>query len=42
MIERWLSGDELDFDYSLVDNNRKFDDLNALERDAQDKYFESD
>ena len=43
MRERFLDGgDENFFDYSKVDLNEDFDDLEMSERDAQDAYFDED
>ncbi|KAH8376595.1 hypothetical protein KR093_000184, partial [Drosophila rubida] len=40
MKERFLSGQDLDFDYSAVDDNAQLDDLKQLERDEEDAYFD--
>ncbi|KAH8263015.1 hypothetical protein KR044_003268, partial [Drosophila immigrans] len=40
MKERFLSGQDKDFDYSAVDDNAQLDDLKQLERDEEDAYFE--
>jgi hypothetical protein len=42
MIERWLYGQESDFDYSKIDDNQQYDDMSMVERDAQDAYFDED
>lgn len=39
MQERFLSGQDADFDYSKVDNNEEYDDLDVLNRDAEEEYF---
>lgn len=40
MKERFLSGKDSDFDYSAVDDNVQLDDLQQIERDEEDAYFE--
>ncbi|XP_034101379.1 coiled-coil domain-containing protein 97 [Drosophila albomicans] len=40
MKERFLSGQDKDFDYSAVDDNVLLDDLKQLERDEEDAYFD--
>ena len=43
MQERFLAGEDKEsFDYSQVDNNTDFDDLDVLEVDEQEKYFDAD
>lgn len=42
MEEKFLSGKEAEFDYSAVDDNAEYDDLDVLQRDAEDKYFDED
>ncbi|KAI8972135.1 coiled-coil domain-containing protein-domain-containing protein [Pilobolus umbonatus] len=39
--ERFIAGKD-DFNYDEVDNNEAYDDLNQLDQDMQDKYFDSD
>jgi hypothetical protein len=39
MTQRFLSGEDQDFEYKTVDQNEKYDD--EKERDIQDAYFES-
>ncbi|EDW04065.1 coiled-coil domain-containing protein 97 [Drosophila grimshawi] len=41
MKERFLSGQDQDFDYASVDDNAQLDDLKQIERDEEDAYFES-
>ncbi|TDG44313.1 hypothetical protein AWZ03_009286 [Drosophila navojoa] len=41
MKERFLSGQDTDFDYTAVDDNAQLDDLKQIERDEEDAYFES-
>ncbi|EDW64799.1 coiled-coil domain-containing protein 97 [Drosophila virilis] len=41
MKERFLSGQDKDFDYTAVDDNAQLDDLKQIERDEEDAYFES-
>lgn len=40
MKERFLSGKDSDFDYAAVDDNAQLDDLQQIERDEEDAYFE--
>jgi len=40
MKERFLSGQDTDFDYTAVDDNVLLDDLKQIERDEEDAYFE--
>jgi len=40
MKERFLSGEDKDFDYSAVDDNTLLDDLKQIEQDEEDAYFE--
>lgn len=40
MKERFLSGKDSDFDYSGVDDNVQLDDLQQIERDEEDAYFD--
>ncbi|KAL9928613.1 coiled-coil domain-containing protein 97 [Glossina fuscipes fuscipes] len=43
MHERFLTEQDEDFDYSTVDDNTNFDDLQQINQDKEDKYFaESD
>uniref|UniRef100_A0A1A9VMG3 DUF2052 domain-containing protein n=1 Tax=Glossina austeni TaxID=7395 RepID=A0A1A9VMG3_GLOAU len=43
MHERFLTEQDGDFDYSTVDDNTQFDDLQQINQDKEDKYFaESD
>ncbi|ALC38905.1 CG7810 [Drosophila busckii] len=42
MKERFLTGQDEDFDYAAVDNNAQLDDLQQIEQDAQDAYFDED
>ncbi|XP_034474153.1 coiled-coil domain-containing protein 97 [Drosophila innubila] len=39
MKERFLSGQDKDFDYTAVDDNVLLDDLKQIERDEEDAYF---
>lgn len=39
MYEHFLSGKDEDFDYSTVDDNTQFDDLQQINRDKEDEYF---
>eukprot|EP00099_Drosophila_melanogaster_P018187 NP_609206.1 uncharacterized protein Dmel_CG7810 [Drosophila melanogaster] len=40
MKERFLSGEDKDFDYKAVDDNTLLDDLKQIEQDEEDAYFE--
>ncbi|XP_016989357.1 coiled-coil domain-containing protein 97 isoform X2 [Drosophila rhopaloa] len=40
MKERFLSGEDKDFDYTAVDDNALLDDLKQIEQDEEDAYFE--
>lgn len=42
MEERFLNGEDAGFNYSLVDLNEKYDDLNIRSRDAEDEYFDEE
>ncbi|XP_060071957.1 coiled-coil domain-containing protein 97-like [Ylistrum balloti] len=42
MQERFLSGQEHQFDYSEVDNNTDYDDLDLLDKDEEERYFDSE
>ncbi|XP_017029557.1 coiled-coil domain-containing protein 97 [Drosophila kikkawai] len=39
MKERFLGGEEKDFDYTAVDDNAQLDDLKQIEQDEEDAYF---
>lgn len=42
MYRSFIEGRDEDFDYSLVDDDPRYDDLELEERDAQDRYFDAD
>ncbi|KAH9519593.1 Coiled-coil domain-containing protein 97 [Bulinus truncatus] len=42
MQERFLSGEDSDFDYSKVDSNTDYDALDIVNNDAEEKYFDAD
>ena len=42
MQDRFIRGEDTDFDYNTVDTNADYDDLNLKERDEQDKYFDEE
>ncbi|XP_061388843.1 coiled-coil domain-containing protein 97 [Musca vetustissima] len=42
MHESFLNGQDSDFDYATVDDNTQYDDLETLNQDREDKYFEED
>lgn len=39
--ERFISGQHADFDYIAVDANVQMEDLNRIERDEEDAFFDS-
>ncbi|XP_034670305.1 coiled-coil domain-containing protein 97 [Drosophila subobscura] len=41
MKERFLSGEDKDFDYTAVDDDPTLDDLKLIEQDEEDAYFET-
>ncbi|XP_074552603.1 coiled-coil domain-containing protein 97 [Halichoeres trimaculatus] len=42
MHQRFLDGKDKDFNYSEVDENPDYDNLDIINRDAEDKYFDED
>ncbi|RUS26891.1 coiled-coil domain-containing protein-domain-containing protein [Jimgerdemannia flammicorona] len=42
MEERFLDGEDNEFDYSTVDFNEEYDDMDQQHMDLQDKYFDED
>ncbi|XP_058509666.1 coiled-coil domain-containing protein 97 [Solea solea] len=42
MHQRFLDGKDKDFNYSEVDENPDYDNLDIVSRDAEDKYFDDD
>jgi hypothetical protein len=42
MKENFLSGRDVDFNYSEIDQDDSLDDLSQLDRDEQEKYFDTD
>lgn len=42
MKERFMSGQDEHFNYSEVDNNTEYDDLDILQKDEEEKYFDAD
>lgn len=42
MQDRFMRGEEQEFDYSTVDANTEFDDLKIRERDEEERYFDSE
>ncbi|XP_030591914.1 coiled-coil domain-containing protein 97 isoform X2 [Archocentrus centrarchus] len=42
MHQRFLDGKDKDFNYSEVDENPDYDNLDIVNRDAEDKYFDDD
>lgn len=41
MYNKFISGNDRDFDYKTVDENADFDDMEAQAQDDEDKYFDS-
>ncbi|RUS85273.1 hypothetical protein EGW08_006974 [Elysia chlorotica] len=42
MQERFLAGDDKEFDYSKIDSNTDYDSLDILGHDAEEKYFDDE
>ncbi|XP_041988662.1 coiled-coil domain-containing protein 97 [Aricia agestis] len=42
MYSSFIEGHDMEFDYSTVDNNEEYDDLEQISRDAEDRYFDSE
>ncbi|XP_062596918.1 coiled-coil domain-containing protein 97-like [Saccostrea cucullata] len=42
MKERFMAGEDRHFDYSSVDHNADYDDLDLLDRDEEEKYFNTE
>lgn len=42
MKQRFLEGEDKDFDYSEVDTNEEYDNLKILSQDEEDKYFDDE
>ena len=42
MQDKFIRGEEQEFDYSTVDANTEYDDLKIRERDEEEQYFDSD
>lgn len=42
MRQSFIDGRDTGFDYSKVDDDSDFDDLDARQRDAEEKYFDED
>ncbi|XP_053672481.1 coiled-coil domain-containing protein 97 [Anopheles nili] len=42
MYARFIAGEEEEFDYSQVDDSMEYDDLDIVEQDEQEKYFDRD
>ena len=42
MQEKFMRGEEEEFDYSTVDTNDEYDDLKIRERDEEERYFDDD
>ncbi|KAJ3368209.1 hypothetical protein GGF31_006795 [Allomyces arbusculus] len=42
LIDAWLAGEDVKFDYSVVDSNPEYDDLATMAADDEDAYFDSE
>lgn len=42
MQDKFMRGEEEEFDYSAVDTNDEYDDLTIRERDEEEHYFDSE
>ncbi|XP_058177118.1 coiled-coil domain-containing protein 97 [Anopheles ziemanni] len=42
MYARFIAGEDEEFDYSRVDDSLEYDDLDIVEQDEQEKYFDED
>ncbi|XP_038641916.1 coiled-coil domain-containing protein 97 isoform X2 [Scyliorhinus canicula] len=42
MYQRFLDGEDREFDYSAVDDNPDFDNLDIVSRDEEDRYFDEE
>ena len=42
MQDKFMQGEEEEFDYSTVDTNDEYDDLKIRERDEEERYFDDD
>ncbi|XP_053612297.1 coiled-coil domain-containing protein 97 [Plodia interpunctella] len=42
MYNSFLEGNDVDFDYSNIDNDEQYDDLQQEAQDAEDRYFDSE
>ncbi|XP_043536693.1 coiled-coil domain-containing protein 97 isoform X1 [Chiloscyllium plagiosum] len=42
MYQRFLDGEDSDFDYSAVDDNPDFDNLDIINRDEEERYFDEE
>ncbi|XP_075974117.1 coiled-coil domain-containing protein 97 [Anticarsia gemmatalis] len=42
MYSSFIDGRDEDFDYSSIDNDEQYDDLQQVSQDAEDKYFDSE
>ena len=42
MIQSFVDGKDVNFDYKNIDENSEFDDNELMERDAEDEYFDKD
>lgn len=42
MQDKFMRGEEDEFDYSTVDTNDEYDDLKIRERDEEERYFDDD
>lgn len=42
MQDKFMRGEEEEFDYSTVDTNDEYEDLKIRERDEEERYFDDD
>lgn len=42
MQDKFMRGEEEEFDYSAVDTNNEYDDLTIRERDEEEQYFDEE
>ena len=42
MQDKFMRGEEEEFDYSAVDTNDEYDDLTIRERDEEEQYFDNE
>lgn len=42
MQDKFIRGEEEEFDYSAVDTNSEYDDITMRERDEEEQYFDKE